>query len=145
MDPGDSENVYGNPRLSRPNHTLKFLTQPCTFNVKLRRDWNSLSLWTALIGPFMILSWQLDGAGWLISIISLMILILAARWLSLHAVFLPEFCPHSALIWQLTLAPKTSTKDIAIRNRVKIVFLESGNVMYQCPILGFLGQHQSLS
>ena len=64
----------------------------------------------------MILSWQLDGAGWLISIISPMILILAARWLSLHAVFLPEFCPHSALIWQLTLAPKTSTKDIAIRN-----------------------------
>ena len=40
----------------------------------------SLSLWTAPIGPFMILSWQLDGAGWLISIISFMILILAARW-----------------------------------------------------------------
>ena len=36
--------------------------------------------------------------------------------LSLHAVFLPEFCPHSARIWQLMLAPKTSTKDIAIRN-----------------------------
>ena len=28
----------------------------------------------------MILIWQLDGAGWLISIISFMILILAARW-----------------------------------------------------------------
>ena len=35
---------------------------------------------TTLIGPFMILIWQLDGAGWLISIISFMILILAARW-----------------------------------------------------------------
>ena len=41
----------------------------------------SLSLWTAPIGPFMILSCQLDGTGWLISIISFMILILAARWL----------------------------------------------------------------
>ena len=41
---------------------------------------NSLSLWMAPIGPFMILSWQLDDAGWLISIISFMILILAARW-----------------------------------------------------------------
>ena len=38
MDPGDSENVYGNPRLSRPNQTLKTLTQPCTFNVKLRHN-----------------------------------------------------------------------------------------------------------
>ena len=82
----------------------------------LQNEVYSLSLWTAPIGPFMILSWQLDGAGWLISIISFMFLILAARWLSLHAVFLPVFCPHSALIWQLKLAPKTSTKDIAIRN-----------------------------
>ena len=80
----------------------------------------SLSLWTAPIGPFMILILALDGAGWLISIISYMIQILAARWLSLHGVFLPEFCPHSARIQQLTLAPKTSTKDIAMRNRNKI-------------------------
>ena len=64
----------------------------------MRAVLNSLSLWTAPIGPFMILFWQLDGAGWLISIISFMILILAARWLSLHAVFLLEFCPHSARI-----------------------------------------------
>ena len=81
----------------------------------------SLSLWTAPIGPFMILFWQLDGAGWLISIISFMILILAARWLSLQVVFLLEFCPHSALIRQLTLAPKMSSKDIAIRNSWYII------------------------
>ena len=62
----------------------------------------SLSLWTASIGPFMILSWQLDGAGWLISIISFMILILAARWRRKPKAQSKEFCPHSARIRQLT-------------------------------------------
>ena len=35
MVPGDSENVYGNPRLYHPNYTLKTLAQPCTFSEKL--------------------------------------------------------------------------------------------------------------
>ena len=38
MDLGDSKNVYGNPRFSRPNYNIKSLAQSCTLGVKLGRE-----------------------------------------------------------------------------------------------------------
>ena len=50
MDPGDSKNVYGNPRLFHPNYILNTLAQPCTFNVKL--GWDNLGFpYTFLESP----------------------------------------------------------------------------------------------